>query len=132
MIQIVICLVIVIIIYCILLKITNTSCLGENELFEISVASGSRIKGIDLSKNLGFPTVNIKLDEEIPCGIYNGESNYGYVTFVVVKNGKKAYVNFAEYKEEIDEIDRFRFTNLNRIVNSESDLISTYNRGCCK
>jgi len=110
----------------------NNSCIGENEIVKISEIYGSRIKGIELAKKLGFPTINIRLDKTVPCGFYEADSDFGPATFVVGKlNNTIAFINFMEFKKKMDKVERFKFTNLRRIVNSESDFISTYNKGCC-
>lgn len=132
MIAMIMCFIIVILIYQSLVLTINSACVGENEIVIIKEAFGTRVKGIKLSKRLGFPTVNIRLDKALPCGFYETDSDYGPATFVVGKlNNTRAFINFTEFKEKMDKVERFKFTNLRRVVNSESDFISTYNKGCC-
>lgn len=133
MIAMIICFIIVILIYQSLVLSINSTCVGENEIVIIKEAFGTRVKGIELSKRLGFPTVNIRLDKGLPCGFYEADSDYGPATFVVGKlNNTRAFINFTEFKEKMDKIERFKFTNLKRVVNNESDFVTTYNKGCCK
>jgi len=132
MIRFIICFVIVILIYHALILIIYNKCTGEDERLKIPRMLGSKISGTGLSKKLGFPTVNVKLDKPIPCGYYDANSNHGPATVVVGKfDQNKALINFMNFKPEIDKIDRFELWDLNRIVRTDNDIIRTFNRGCC-
>jgi len=113
-------------------KILMSSCTDSSENIHISTLYGSRFNGIKLGRRMGIPTVNIWTDKEIKCGIYDATSDYGPATVIIGKNDrKKAFVNFTNYTPEMDKVERFKFWNLNRIINKDSEFVNTYNRGCC-
>ena len=56
----------------------------------VSSISGKVIKGDGDSRKYGYPTANMNIKEDLPCGVFNGESQYGTTT--VLSNGK----NFVE------------------------------------
>ena len=92
---------------------------------------GLRINGIKLAGYLGFPTVNIILNVSIPCGFYKGTTEFGNVTLVVGKNNnKRVDLHFDLFNTEIDKLKYIKVTNIIKIINSESDIITTYNSGC--
>ena len=52
----------------------------------VSSISGKVIKGEGVSKLYGFPTANIRIKEKLPCGVFDGKSQYGKTT--VMSDGK--------------------------------------------
>ena len=49
--------------------------------------SGIVEKGRGVAKEYGYKTANITIDQELQCGVYNGESQYGKTT--IMSNGSK-------------------------------------------
>jgi len=132
MIKLIICFIITILLYISTLKVIYTTC-DENLPLHIDKIYGSKINGIKLARKLGYPTVNMKLEQSVPCGFYEAETEYGKVTVIVGKHDRyRADVNFMHFRPEIDLVERYEIKNLNRVVNSDSDIISTFNNGCCK
>jgi FAD synthase len=114
-----------------MIKTINTRCVHD-QIIKIDKLTGTRIKGIHLAKQLGFPTVNLKLDKPIPCGFYKANTKFGDATIIVGKMDRyRADVHYLDFKEEIDREDIFTFWNVVRIVNNQSDIITTFNLGCC-
>jgi hypothetical protein len=131
MIKILICLVIVLLIYCIASKIISSSC-GANNNVTIDKLYGIKIKGTQVSRKIGLPTINVKLENPIQCGFYYAYSEFGPATIIVGKNNKqRAYINFLNFKPEIDNITKYEFWNLERVVNTDNEIIKTFNEGCC-
>ena len=111
---------------------TVTHCVGEETVIKVDRIFGTRYTGIKLGKRMGFPTVNIMLDRPIECGIYDGKSHHGPATIIVGKrDDTKAFVNFMTFTDKMDKVKRFEFWDLTRIVNKDSEFVSTYNKGCC-
>lgn len=132
MIKLIICFIITIILYASTLKILHTTC-DENTFYHVDKIYGSKIEGIKLARTLGYPTINLKLEQSLPCGFYNGETEFGKVTIIVGRHDRyRADVNFLHFKREINAVGRFEITNVNRIVNDDSDIIKTFNNGCCQ
>lgn len=130
--KIIIYFLIVLLIYCCIIKtIYNNRCKCINNFFVKSI-SGSRISGLGLAKELGYPTINIKLDSALPCGFYQAESQFGNATVIVGKNDLyRAEINFINFVDDIDKLDRLTLSKLTRLVRPDSDVITTYNAGCC-
>lgn len=131
MIELIVLLIIVIICYRSIIYSITTKCVDDNIVI-IDKLHGSRIEGIHLARELGFPTINLKLSKPAPCGFYTGNSQFGAVTIVVGKEDRyRADVHFVNFNDEVDKMDMFMFWDVKRVVNRKSDVISTFNRGCC-
>jgi hypothetical protein len=103
-----------------------------NKIVKIKKINAVKIAGIQLAGKLGFPTVNVKLSKKISCGFYMADSKYGKVTIIVGFNDLlRADCHFLNFIDEIDSVNNFEFKNLERIINDKSDIINTFNRGCC-
>lgn len=110
----------------------TSGCVGENTVINIPKVYGTKFTGIKLGRRIGFPTINIMVDTPLQCGIYDAKSHHGPATIIVGKSDQqKAFVNFMTFTNEMDSINRFEFWDLNRIINRDSDFVSTFNRGCC-
>jgi hypothetical protein len=83
-----------------------------------------------LSRDLGYPTINVILDQPIPCGIYNAYSNFGKVSLFVGYNNRDVHCHFHEFKKLIDAQDRFTFYQLKKVTSNNNNFIITYNIGC--
>jgi hypothetical protein len=107
-----------------------------NKPEKIKKVSGVRMKGIGLASKLGFPTINLKLNKEIPCGFYAAKMNFANVvinaTLIVGKNDlQRADCHFVQYHPNLDTLKKYDFHTLVKVINKESDIISTFNAGCC-
>lgn len=132
MIRIIICLIIVILLYTSISSTINNTCALMFERIHIAHITGTRIGNIRLADKLGFPTITLRLDHPIPCGFYIGSSRFGQVIVVIGKHDRtKADINFNTYRSDLDKTERFEITDLHRIIANESDMIRTYNVGCC-
>jgi hypothetical protein len=104
----------------------------DNEKIIIKKSYGSRNNNNNFLKNIGFNTIRIFLDVAIPCGFYEASTDNGPVTMIVGKeNRNEAVVKFIHYKPELEKLERFEFRNLKRISNVSSNVINTFNIGCC-
>ena len=82
-----------------------------------------------LSRHIKYPTIDVTLDYQIPCGVYNAQSNYGALTIFISFNGI-AHCHFHSFVKEIDSEDRFIFYKLKKLAPNNNGLIMTYNMGC--
>lgn len=113
------------------MTIQNT-CLEEYHHFHIDKIIGTKIGKTKLSNLIGFPTLTLRLDNEIPCGFYRGTSKFGDITAIVGKNDKsKADITLLKYRSGIEKTERIELENLDRIIANDSDFIATFNSGCC-
>jgi hypothetical protein len=98
----------------------------------IDKISGSRVPESGVSKTLGFDTVNIKFDKELPCGYYTCQYLNNLVTIVIGKRDlTNGHVHFDRFDEKLDKIVRFDFVNLTKVIDFTNEMITTYNEGCC-
>ena len=54
----------------------------------VSSISGVVEHGDGTSREYGYPTANMRIKEELPCGTWNGESKYGRTTVLTDGSGK--------------------------------------------
>lgn len=131
MIKIILCLIIVLILYFCIIKSYNNLC-NRDVKVNIDRIFASKIQNIDLSYDFSYPAIYIKLDKDIPCGIYNGTSEYGDFTLLVGKyTHNYASINFTDFNDNVNSVTRFELLNLQRNVNASNDIVATYNIGCC-
>lgn len=98
---------------------------------KIDYVRASRLPGFDYSDRVGIDTVNLKLDRDVPCGIYNMKTSYGNATLIVSKdNYRLGYMNI-ENMNIIQGINLFDLWDLERIESRDNQFIITYNNGCC-
>lgn len=132
MLKLIICFIIVLLLYHSLILTLANTCHDEDRDFVIKQISGSKINKPNFSKNMEYPTINIKLDEPIPCGYYTAMSKFGKVTLVIGRDNRTlGSLNFVIFDPEIDKNDRFDLQNVIRIVNKRNEIINAFNRGCC-
>jgi hypothetical protein len=81
---------------------------------------GRRFKGIGLASKLGYPTINIRINGDIECGIYKGMTNLGSGVIYVVGRGVAECHIIDKKIDEIDVGEEIHITNLERI-----DTVST-------
>jgi len=91
----------------------------------------SRLPGANYSERLGIDTVNLRLDREVPCGIYRVRNIYGSgIMFVGSTDQRAGYMNMKNMAL-IKGINLFDLWDLQRMDASDNQLIGTYNKGCC-
>lgn len=99
--------------------------------FKINYVRGSRLPESINTERVGISTVNLKLDRDVPCGMYNVENSYGNAILIVSRdNYRIGYMNMKNM-DIIKNIDLFDIWNLKRMESDDNLFISTYNRGCC-
>lgn len=98
---------------------------------KISYARGSRLPGNDSDDKFGIDTINLKLDRDIPCGIYNLNTTYGKGTLYVSKNDKRFGYLTIDNMNLLNKVSVLDLWNIERIESDNNYFIMTYNRGCC-
>jgi hypothetical protein len=138
LIELIILLVICVLLFNSVVYSTQYRCPGES--IKIEYVRAGRLPGTEFKKRVGITTINLKLDRDVPCGIYKLQTSYGDATIFVAKNSKRVgYLNYAqevleanpETRREIDSADLFDLWNLDRVSGGDNEFINTYNRGCC-
>ena len=116
----------------------QSRCPGEN--IHIEYVRAGRLPGSKFKERVGITTINLKLDRDVPCGIYRLDTSYGNgVMFVAKHSNRVGYLNYPqevleanpETRKEIDSADLFDLWKLRRINGGDNEFINTYNRGCC-
>jgi FAD synthase len=93
--------------------------------------NGSKIKGIGLASKMGYPTINLKLSKPLKCGMYTGKSNYGDVIILIGnRDNFRADCHFINFDETIDKQTEFILNDIQPLIDQDSEIISTYNKGC--
>ena len=82
---------------------------------------GRRFKGIGLASKLGYPTINIRINGAIECGIYKGMTNLGAGVIYVVGRGVAECHIIDKKIDEMDVGEEVYITNLERIDNISTD-----------
>lgn len=91
----------------------------------------SRYPGKDYQIRVGIDAVNVKLDRDVPCGIYKITSAYGYgVLFVSNSDPRQGYLGLDNL-DSVKGVNLFDLWDLQRMESDDNKLIQTYNRGCC-
>jgi hypothetical protein len=126
------CLVIIVLLYNSLVLSLNKPCLSGREEITIKKIYASAVPRADTDPSRGILDLRVKLDSEIPCGIYKVSTHYGPATVIASKNNNGfAYLNFNTTTKEKLAVDRFEMWGVRRATSLESDFISTFNSGCC-
>lgn len=93
-----------------------------------SSVHGTRIQGAGLASMLGFPTINLDLDQNVPCGIYMGNTSYGDVTLIITSTSAECH--FIHYNNEIETLDAFDIHDLQKAPSNLGGIIDIYDKGC--
>lgn len=110
----------------------NTIYRCPNMSVKIKYVRASRLPGKQFTERVGIDTLNVKLDRDIPCGIYKVSSSYGNgVLFIGSSNPRAGYLNTPDM-DAIKGVNLFDLWNLQRLESSDNAFIQTYNRGCCE
>lgn len=106
----------------------------------IPYVRASRLPGEDFEEAVGITTINLKLDRDVPCGIYRMDTVFGSASLFVTKNSTRlGYMHYPqsvleanpEVRKEIDSADLFDLSELNRVSGRNNLFIRNFNRGCC-
>jgi hypothetical protein len=91
---------------------------------------GTRYEGLGMARQFKFPTVNMSLDNPVPCGIYLADTDYGKITMLVGKQDPhNAECNFHNYVDEVVKQKSITITNIEKVY-LKGDFLDTYYRGC--
>ena len=98
---------------------------------KIDYVRASRLPGATYSERVGIDTINLKLDRDVPCGVYSLKNSYGSgVMFVGQSDNRFGYMTIKDMNT-INNINLFDLWDLQRLESEENTFIQTYNRGCC-
>jgi hypothetical protein len=102
-----------------------------NQDISIRYIRASRLPGKNYQERVGLDTINLKLDRDVPCGVYSLTNMFGYgVLFVSSSNPKFGYLSMKDLTV-LDDINIFDMWDLKRLESPNNGFIQTYNRGCC-
>jgi hypothetical protein len=100
-------------------------------LVKIKYVRASRLPGKNYKERMGIDTINLKLDRDMPCGIYKLVNAYGYgILFVGGSNSRLGYLNMPNL-DALKDVDLLDMWDLERLESDDNGFIQTYNRGCC-
>jgi hypothetical protein len=92
-----------------------------------AVVTGRRYKGYGLATQLGFPTINLKLTQTIPAGMFLADSDYGKVVMMSV--GDECECHYLQWNDEIDKLKTLQFFNPEKIKEYPHSIVEAFNRG---
>jgi hypothetical protein len=128
MIRFIIFLIIAILLYNSLLLSLNKPCLKERETITINKLHGSVIP----FDNNDLLDLKLKLDINVPCGIYKLFTHYGPALLIVGGSEENiGILNFIDVTDQKLKIPRFEMWDVKRLTSFDNDFINTYNKGCC-
>lgn len=97
----------------------------------INYLRASRLPGTQYDIRIGINTMNLKLDRDIPCGMYQVSTSYGDGILIVGRSNRRiGYLNIQDMSI-LNDINALDMWNIIRIESNDNDFINTYNRGCC-
>ena len=91
----------------------------------------SRLPDRNITKQTGIDMIILKLDRDIPCGIYNVVNTYGKATLMVSNSNSRIGYMHMKNLGDLVNINLFDFWDLRRVDSDENLFVQTYNRGCC-
>lgn len=98
---------------------------------KIKYVRASRLPTSNADEILGLNLINLKLDRDVPGGIYSIVNAYGYgMLFVGSANPRIGYLYMSNMKM-LDNVNLLDMWDLQRLESSTNGFIQTYNRGCC-
>ena len=98
---------------------------------KVNYVRGSRLPGVKYTQRVGIDTINLKLDRDVPCGIYTLKNTYGDGILIVSRDNQRlGYMNMRNM-DVIKNINLFDLWDLQRVESRDNLFIDTYNRGCC-
>ncbi|VBB18600.1 hypothetical protein YASMINEVIRUS_1063 [Yasminevirus sp. GU-2018] len=98
---------------------------------KIKYVRASRLPGKQFTERVGIDTLNIKLDRDVPCGLYKLTTTYGKgVMFVGSANSRLAYLNM-DNMDVLSGVNLLDMWDIQRLESEDNGFIQTYNRGCC-
>lgn len=98
---------------------------------KIKYVRASRLPGETFSEKVGIDTINLKLDRDVPCGIYSLTNAYGKASLFVGNTDSRTGFMHMKNMDVISKINLFDLWDLQRIESDTNIFIRTYNRGCC-
>lgn len=98
---------------------------------KIKYLRASRLPGKDYTERVGIDTMNMKLDRDIPCGLYKLTTVYGDGVMIVgSSNSRVGYLNISNM-DILKGVNILDVWDLQRLEAADNGFIQTYNRGCC-
>ena len=122
--------IVLLLLFCIFLYTLYVSYIQKKSIIIPHETTGKIYKGVGMAKQLNFPTINMILDNPVPCGIYLADTKYGKITMIVGRtNQKNAECNFHNFSNEITNQDVITIINIQKIY-IDGDFLNTFYCGC--
>ncbi len=97
---------------------------------QIKYVRASRLQDIQINK-IGINMINLKLDRDVPCGIYALKTAYGDATLYINNTDlRSGYLNMKNM-DNIINVNLFDLWYLDRIGSDDNPISKIYNLGCC-
>jgi beta-hydroxylase len=104
--------------------------------FKTNSNYGKRLYGYGLGKQLGYPTINMKLVKPLNCNIYKADTEYGKVIIIVDCSKLYCEMHYINKKTGYDKQLEYYIWNIEPItkpiknIKSEEGILGIINRGC--
>jgi len=98
---------------------------------KINYVRASRLPNQILKEKPEIDTIRLKLDRDVPCGIYGVSTLYGKGQMFVGSSNYRVGYLYLKDLDPIAQINMFDLWNLRRLESDTDHYIRTYNRGCC-
>ena len=109
----------------------NNKNICTKNIINIKYVRASHIPDTNNNNIIGLNSIKLKLDRDIPCGIYNLTNAYGKgVLYVDNENPRIGYMTMKDMNN-IFKIDLFDLWDLKRLDSDDNQILKVYNKGCC-
>lgn len=98
---------------------------------KIRYVRASRLPGQTFTQRVGIDTINLKLDRDVPCGIYSVTNIYGQGALMVTHTDPRTGYLSMKDMQLVENAKLVDLWDLQRLDAMDNKFIQTYNRGCC-
>jgi hypothetical protein len=98
---------------------------------KINYVRASRLPNHIIKEKPEINTIRLKLDRDVPCGIYDVSTLYGKGQLFVGSSNYRIGYLYLKDLVSIAQISMFDLWSLRRLESDTDHYIRTYNRGCC-
>lgn len=91
------------------------------------------VRASKFNDNFDPNIIRVKLDRDIPCGIYTTTSIYGSAIISINQSDSKiGYLYMKNIQKIMENVNMVDLWNLIRNNGKDNIFIQTFNNGCCK
>lgn len=120
----------IVIVLCGSITYSNRYKCPKNDI-KIKYLRGSRLPDLQKKDQIIMDMIILKLDRDVPCGIYNLTNTYGKAILIVSSTNSRIGYMHMKNIDALVKINLFDLWDLERTESENNHLVLTFNRGCC-